>query len=91
MYHALWKYVYPSMSPADVLRGRRKRIFAVRGKGKVTATERVNGVWAFRRGGGLLWSIVASTKRAARQETDCLRYCWLEETAELRVCASMGG
>lgn len=91
MYHALWKDVYPRMSSAGVLRGRRERVFAVRRKREVTAAERVDEVWALQRGGGLLWRIAGSKERAARQETDRLRYCRLEEAAELRMCAAMGG
>lgn len=91
MYHALWENMYPGMSSAYVLRGRWKRVFAVRGEGKVTAAERVDEVWTFQRGGRLLWRVVGSEEWAARQETYCLRYGRLEKTAELRVCAAMGG
>jgi hypothetical protein len=81
----------PCMPPADVLRGRRKRVDAVRRKGEMTAAERIDEVRTLERRGRLVGWVVGVEEGTTREQTYGLRYGGLEEAAILRVRAAMGG
>ena len=63
----------------------------VRGECEVSATERINEIWALERRVWLLGRVVCGEEGAPREEADRLGDCRLEKTAILRICGPMGG
>jgi hypothetical protein len=79
------------VSPAEVCRGCRERVVAVRREGEVSATEGIDEVRAPQRGGGLFGRIMLVYEGTAREETDRLRHGRLQEAAKLRMRRAVCG
>lgn len=81
----------PCVPSADVLRGCRERVDAVRREREVPATEGINEVRTLERRGRLLRRIVGVEEGPAGEETDRLCYGGLEKATVPRVRAAVRG